>query len=84
MQISNALVREVLHQNLGLSYRHIKKIPVQANSEDRLVLRQQYALKMIELLALVKIIICVYESWISETEYSRRMWCPKTANGTVT
>ena len=66
-----------------MSYRHIKKIPVQANSEDRLVLRQQYALKMIELLTQGKRIICVDESWVSETEYSRRMWCPKTANGTV-
>ena len=48
------------------------------------MLRQQYALKMIDLLTQGKRIICVDESWISETEYSRRMWCPKTANGTIT
>ena len=39
---------------------------------------------MIDLLAQGKRIICVDESWISETEYSRRLWCPKTDNGTIT
>ena len=48
------------------------------------MLRQQYALKMIDLLAQGKRIICVDESWISDTEYSRRLWCPKTDNGTIT
>ena len=44
------LVRRVLKRDLGLRYRLVRKVPIQANSERCLVLRQQYALKMIELM----------------------------------
>ena len=39
---------------------------------------------MIDLLASGRRVLCVDESWISETEYSRRMWCTNNSNGTVT
>ena len=39
---------------------------------------------MIGLLETNKRIINIDESWISETEYSRRMWCPNKAPCTVT
>ena len=41
-------------------------------------------MKMINLLDKNKRIINIDESWISETEYSRRMWCPDKAPCTVT
>ena len=39
---------------------------------------------MLEILSQGKRIINVDESWISETEYSRRMWCPTNAPCTIT
>ena len=39
---------------------------------------------MIDLLASNKRIINIDESWVSETEYSRRMWCPNKVPCTVT
>ncbi len=48
------------------------------------MLRQQYALEMLRLLQAGKRVINVDESWLSETEYSRRMWCPSTAPATIT
>ena len=39
---------------------------------------------MIKLLATNKRIINIDESWISETEYSRRMWCPNKVPCTST
>ena len=39
---------------------------------------------MIDLLDRNKRIINIDESWISETEYSRRMWCPNKTPCTVT
>lgn len=38
---------------------------------------------MIKLLESNKRIINIDESWVSETEYSRRMWCPNKAPCTV-
>ena len=39
---------------------------------------------MIDLLATNKRIINIDESWVSETEYSRRMWCPNKVPCTAT
>ena len=61
-----------------------KKIPVQCNSERCLVLRQQYALKMLGLMAKGKRIVNVDESWINEANYPRRLWCPGKSTATVT
>ena len=50
INVSIPKVRKIMKQEMGLTYHIIKKIPIQANSNRCLVLRQQYALKMIELL----------------------------------
>ena len=39
---------------------------------------------MLEILSQGKRIINVDESWIAETQYARRMWCPTDAPCTVT
>ena len=61
---------------MRLGYRKASGVPIQANSERCLVLRQQYAIKMIELLQSKKRIINVDESWVNQTQYNRRMWAP--------
>ena len=50
VDISNQKIRKILKNEMGLRYRRVKKVPIQANSERCLILRQQYALKMIGLL----------------------------------
>ena len=64
-----------MRNKLGLKYRAVKFNDVQANSERCLVLRQQYALKMLELLSTGKRIINVDESWVDCMDYTRRHWC---------
>ncbi|MEC8877566.1 MAG: hypothetical protein VX554_00120, partial [Candidatus Thermoplasmatota archaeon] len=77
-------VRHVLKKELRLHFRRVRRVPIQANSERCLVLRQSYSLEMLKLLAGKKRVLNVDESLISETEYGRRMWCPSTAPATVT
>ena len=38
---------------------------------------------MLELLTDGKTILNIDESWISETEYGRRMWCPTASADTI-
>ena len=47
MALSRRELSQVLHADLGLSYRRVIKVPIQANSDRCLVLRQQYALVML-------------------------------------
>ena len=66
-----------------MTYRMIRRIPIQANSDQSLIKRQQYALKMIELLKKGKTILNVDESWISVSSFTRKQWCPTDGTGTV-
>ena len=38
---------------------------------------------MLDILSEGKRVICVDESWISDTEFNSKMWCPKASNATV-
>ena len=76
LEVKREEVRSVLRTDLGLGYRMAKKVPVQSNSERCLVLRQQFALKMLELLLQQKHVINVDESWLSESSFLRKIWCP--------
>ena len=68
--------------DLRMGYRLAKQVPIQSNEERCLVLRQQYALKMLPLLESGKRIINVDESWINQTKFLRRIWAPTDAAGT--
>ena len=76
-------VRTIMRDQMGLGYRLIKKVPVQGNSERCLVLRQQYAMKMIPLLQEGKHIINIDESWLNETNFTHQMWCPPQTPATI-
>ena len=81
--VTSTLVRKVFRQELGLRYKKIKPLPYQGNSEKNLVLRQQFAMKMMELLAEGKRIIKVDAPWSSSTSYQRRKWCRKDSTNSV-
>ena len=74
--LSKTLVMKVLKDELGLGYRMARDVPLQGNSERCLVLRQQYAMKMLELLNDGKRILNVDESWLNDTNFTRKIWCP--------
>ena len=76
-------MNHVLKKTMGLSYRRVRKVPVQANSERCLVLRQQYALVMLSILDSKKRVINVDESWLNETSFLRRSWCRPGTTGTI-
>ena len=68
---------------LGLRYRKIRRQPIQSNSERCLVQRQQYAQRMLDVLASGKRVLNVDESWLSDSEYSRRMWYPTSPDANL-
>ena len=84
LEVSLPLVRKTMRKELGMGYRKAATVPVQANSERCLVLRQQYALRMFPLLESGRRIINVDESWLSQTRFVRRMWAPADSPATVT
>ena len=72
-----------MKEELHFSYRRAKKIPMQANLQRCKVLRQQYALSLLSLLASGKRVIQVDETWLNETNFTRRTWSRQGSANTV-
>ena len=83
IKVTTKTIGEIFRKDLGFKYRKVKKTAPLANSERCLVLRQQYALKMISLLKDGKRIINVDETWLNETNFTRKIWCPGKSNGNI-
>ena len=67
---------------MHLGYRRATNVPIQSNLDRCLVLRQQYALRMLPLLEKGRRVINVDESWLNGTRFVRRQWVPTDAPGT--
>ena len=74
LELPVAEVRKVLHENLNMRYRVIKKVEYQGNSERCLVTRMLYAKKMLTLLSEGKRIINIDESWLPHLDFRDKKW----------
>ncbi len=83
VKLTTQAVHQVMKKSMGLSFRRVRKVPVQANLDRCLVLRQQYALTMLSLLGSGKRVINVDETWLAESNYIRKAWCRPGTPGTV-
>ena len=50
LKVTDTFVRKVFHYRMLLKYKKVKLIPYQANTQKSLVLRQQFALLMLDLM----------------------------------
>ena len=73
-QVSINSVAKIIKNEFKLSYRKIKRVPFQGNSERCLVLRQLYARKMFQLHNEGYHILNIDESWIPSEDFRRGCW----------
>ena len=67
---------------MNMRYRRIQKVPLHLNSEKNMILRQQWAIKYLELID-SKTFLNVDESWLSESNFLRRKWRMPGDNNSV-
>ena len=77
------LIRNILKTEIDYIYRKAKKVEPRTNTENSLVHRQKYAKTMFDLLIKGKRIINVDESFIDQSNYTRRSWSHKKYRGSV-
>ena len=69
--------------NLGMSYRKLTSLAIFANSSRNLVCRQQFALKLIDLLNEGKRIINIDQTWLGMCDFRRMKWRIKGTTNSV-
>ena len=84
MTVRRDKVRQLMKNEFGFSFRKTKKVPSQGNSQRCLILRQQYALKLLDQIEKGKRIINFDETWLNECSFVRRAWAPKDESPSMT
>ena len=69
-------IYKAIKDQLKMSFRKVRKGPIYLNSDRNRILRQQAAIKVLELLNRSKILINIDETWINETDFRRMKWRP--------
>ena len=68
---------------MGMSYRKVQPVPLHANSEKNLVLRQRWALELLALLRAGKTILNIDETWLGMSDFRRMKWREKGTTNSV-
>ena len=68
---------------MKLSYKKVKNISMQTNSERSLVLRQQWAVSFLNLPLKHKNVWNIDETWIGLSDFRRMHWRPMDRNWSV-
>jgi len=63
-----------MHNQLGMKYKRVKPISHSANDEKNLVLRQQFAMKFLNIDLSQKVVLSIDESWVGQTDFRRMKW----------
>lgn len=60
----------------GLRWKKIKALSQHENSVRNLVLRQQFAVKLLDLSTKRRRVICIDETWLGMEDFRRMKWQP--------
>ena len=66
-----------------MSYRKIKLVPYQGNSDRCLILRQQYGKFMLEKMSNHPRIINIDETWLNQSDYRRMKWRARNSTNSI-
>ena len=69
VKLSHQLISTVLKSHFDMRFHKVKRVPFKGNSELSLVVRQQCAIKLLELLEQGFRVINIDESWINEVDF---------------
>ena len=74
LTVSRAMTLRILKSKFRLSYRKIKRVPFQGNSERCKVLRCMWAKEFFRILERGDRVITIDETWLPSTDYRTKRW----------
>ena len=73
LTVTDAETRKVMHSK-GMRYRKVQHVPLQANSARNLILRQRWAMTVLEKDYKHKVYLNIDETWLGMRDYRRLKW----------
>jgi hypothetical protein len=73
-RFTETAVKHVMKRQLGMTFKKIKDISTNENSVRSLILRQQFAIKFIELAMRKKRIINIDQTWLGMEDFRKFKW----------
>ena len=70
-----------MKNELNLSFLKTKKLLYHSNSDKVKIQRQQFAMELVRLIEQEKRIINIDETWINESNFTRKVWGRKDGRG---
>ena len=77
------MVSSVMKEELKMRYNKITTVSTTANSEKNMVMRQQFGIRLIDLLVQKKVILNIDETWLGMSDFRRRKWRVRGSTNSV-
>ena len=69
MEVKHKEMASIMKKDLGMSYRKIQPVTLRTNSERNLVLKQKFALTLIQLLQSGKKVLNIDQTWLGMSDF---------------
>lgn len=75
IEVKNWVLRDIMRAELDLRYKRIKEMSWQGNCDRNKILRQQFAMNLLELDFSKKTVLNIDETWLGVADFRRYKWC---------
>ena len=77
------VIRSILRKDLRMRFKKVVSVALTANSHRNLILRQQFALKFLDIDLEKKVVVSIDESWCGMSDFRHRKWCQQGQTNSV-
>ena len=72
-----------MRDDCKMSFRKLKRISIHGNSPKNLILRQQFAINMVQQSLAGKVLLCIDETWLGMSDFRKMKWRVKGSTNSV-
>ena len=83
MEVKYRETASIMKKDLDMSFKKIQEVSLRTNSEKNLVLRQRFAVNLIQVLRSGKRVLNIDQTWLGMSDFRRMKWRPKDSTNSI-
>ena len=83
MDVKYRETASIMKKDLDMSFKKIQEVSLRTNSEKNLVLRQRFAVNLIQVLRSGKRVLNIDQTWLGMSDFRRMKWRPKDSTNSI-